>query len=193
MLEDGRTLADYGIQNGAGVNFSYMGIFPMQIYVKTPTGYTIELDVMENDTIADVKAKIQDEGGIPPDKQRLIFAGKQLEGDGLTVHDYAIGDNAVVELEMVGLAVEGGCLSPLQAEGGCLSPLQAEDGCLSPLLAEEEWVQQRVQERMQQQPQLQLQQLRVQQLEQELQQLRLERQQLEQEQEQQLEQLRQER
>ena len=60
MLEDGRTLADYGIQNGAGVNFCYLGIFPMQIYVKTPTGYTIELDVMENDTIATVKAKIQD-------------------------------------------------------------------------------------------------------------------------------------
>ena len=122
LLEDGRTLSDYGIQAAATPHLDLRRRGGMQIQVRRPLiegrrllvrGKTFTLDVAASDSVASVKAQIHSEEGIPPEEQCLVFRGKLLE-DERTLQDYCVFKDA--ELELLG-RVPGG----MKATGGAPS------------------------------------------------------------------------
>ena len=84
-------------QNNNNNNNNNNGNGSFKIFIKTLTGKNIELEVNSSDRIEDIKKKIQEKEGIPPDQQRFIYSGKQIE-DQNTIQDYGIQPNSTLHI-----------------------------------------------------------------------------------------------
>ncbi|KIJ69834.1 hypothetical protein HYDPIDRAFT_104466 [Hydnomerulius pinastri MD-312] len=76
----------------------------MLIKVRTLTGKEIELDIDLEDKITRIKEKVEEQSGVPPQQQRLIFGGRQMPDD-KTAKDFNITAGSVLHLV---LALRGG-------------------------------------------------------------------------------------
>jgi len=112
-LKDTPTLEDYNIKNG-----DTLFLDPMKIHVKHYDGRTITLDVQPDDTIDDIKERVEDKADIPKDQQRLTFNGKPLDDPTSTLRDYDIkhDDNLNLEPMEIKIKTPDGKVIPIQVE-----------------------------------------------------------------------------
>jgi ubiquitin C len=99
QLEDDKALADYNVQKDSTIHLVLRLRGGMLIFVKTLTGKSIGIDLSQTETVEYLKHRIRERKGIPNDKQRLIFAGKQLENE-KTLTDYNIQKDSTIHLEL---------------------------------------------------------------------------------------------
>jgi len=92
-LDDSYCLSDYKVEDGSMIELHKT----MQIFVKTLIGKSITLSVEANDLVEDVKMMVEDREGVPAEKQRLVFAGKQLE-NGHTLAEYNVQKESTLHL-----------------------------------------------------------------------------------------------
>mmetsp|Transcript_22619 Transcript_22619/g.45947 ORF Transcript_22619/g.45947 Transcript_22619/m.45947 type:complete len:344 (+) Transcript_22619:149-1180(+) len=97
QLQDSKTLDDYDVGDDSTLHLVLRLRGGMQLFVKTLTGKTVAIEVEEGESIEEVKAKIAEKEGIPPEQQRLIFGGQQLQ-DSKTLDDYDVGDDSTLHL-----------------------------------------------------------------------------------------------
>lgn len=98
---------------------------PVCVYCKTLSGRTITLHILLSETVAAAKRMIQLSQGIPPDQQRLIFAGFQME-DHRSLSSYGVGDGATFHLVLRLRGGPGNVLESTRESGSSHNPSDAE-------------------------------------------------------------------